>query len=89
MYRDLIAQAVEECKEARDRGAGRDEIRDRVLPEKIRALKNGVGLGGFLEWVREDREYSSYYFDAQQSGACAKPAEIAALILEEIVFDSI
>ncbi|HVF89022.1 MAG TPA: hypothetical protein VNH22_03070 [Blastocatellia bacterium] len=89
MYRELISQVVEGCKSARDRGAGPDEIRDRVLPENLEALKNESGLRDFLEWVKEDREYSSYYFDVRQSGACAKPAEIAALILEEIVFDSI
>lgn len=89
MYRELIKRLIEDCKSAHDRGADRDEIRGRVLPEKIEALKGGFSFPDFLEWVREDREYSSYYFDVQQSGACAKPAEITALILEEIVFDSI
>ncbi|HKG23073.1 MAG TPA: hypothetical protein VKC34_14335 [Blastocatellia bacterium] len=88
MYRELISRVKEECKSARDRGAGPEEIRDRVLPENLEALKNESGLRDFLEWVREDREYSPYYFDVQQSGACAKPAEVVALILEEIVSDS-
>ncbi len=94
MYREFIKLLIEDCKRARDRGIGLDEIRGRVLPEKIEArkietLKGGSGFRDFLEWIREDREYSSYYFDVQQSGACAKPAEVAALILEEIVLDSI
>ena len=89
MYRGLISRLIEECGKARDLGAGRDEIRARVLPEKIRELKRDFSFRDFLEWVREDREYSSYYFDAQQDGACAKPDEAAALVLEEIVLDSI
>jgi hypothetical protein len=94
MYREFIKRLIEDCKRARDRGIGLDEIRDRVLPEKIEArkieaLKGGFSFRDFLEWIREEREYSSYYFDVQQNGACAKPVEIVALILEEIVFDSI
>jgi hypothetical protein len=89
MYRELISQLIEECKEARDLGTASDEIRARVLPEKIGELKGDFSFRDFLEWVREDREYSSYYFDVRENGACAKPAEVAALVLEEIVFDSI
>ncbi|HYP25382.1 MAG TPA: hypothetical protein VE262_01575 [Blastocatellia bacterium] len=89
MYRALISRLIEECAKARDLGTGHDEIRARVLPEKIRELKRDFSFRDFLEWVREDREYSSYYFDVQQDGACAKPDEVAALVLEEIVFDSI
>ena len=43
----------------------------------------------FLDWIKDDREYATFYYDAQQSGVCAKPREAAALILEQIALDAI
>ena len=78
MYRRMIQELIRECE------AGRQ-----ILPDEIERLINGIDVQGFLDWVKEDREYSYYYYDAQQSGACAKPREAAAIILEAIAADSI
>ncbi|HJQ69874.1 MAG TPA: hypothetical protein VKA70_12925 [Blastocatellia bacterium] len=78
MYRQMIRELIEYC------GNTDNEIR-----EQIERLVNGLDAQSFLDWVKEDREYSYYYFDVQQSGACAKPREGAALILEAIAADNI
>jgi hypothetical protein len=89
MHREKILRLIERCKAAQGAGVPPDEMRERVLPEEIRRVMAGIGPRAFLDWVKEDREYSYYYHDAQQSGACAKPAEAAAMILESIALDAI
>ena len=83
MYRQMIEGLIEDCSNADHK------IRDRVLREQIERLVNGLDAQSFLDWVKEDREYSYYYFDVQQSGVCAKAREAAALILETIAVDKI
>ncbi len=83
MYRQMIQGLIEDCSNAAH------EIRSRVLREQIERLVNGLDAQSFLEWIKEDREYSYYYFDVQESGVCAKPREAAALILETIAVDNI
>jgi hypothetical protein len=89
MYRQAILSLIEACKEDRRAGTPPDEILNRALAERVALLMNEVAPGDLLEWLKEDREYSYYYYDAEQSGACAKPREAAALILESIVRDAI
>lgn len=89
MYRQAILRLIEACKVARRDGILPDEILNRVLAEGITSLMNEIAPNDLLEWLKEDREYSSYYYDAQQSDVCAKPREAAALILESIVRDAI
>jgi hypothetical protein len=89
MSRDILLRLIEGCEEACRAGVSLAEIRGEVLPEKIRLLLKDIPPQEFLEWVKEDREYGYYYYDAQQSGACAKPAEAMALILEAIVMDAL
>ena len=86
MYRRMIQELIESCQ--RDARAG-DEIRQQILPDKIEQLIEGFDAQGFLDWIKYDREYSYYYYDAQQSGVCAKPREAAAIILEAIALDNI
>ncbi|HET8674689.1 MAG TPA: hypothetical protein VFO63_02790 [Blastocatellia bacterium] len=89
MYRQMIQGLIESCSNAARAGVTDYEIRNRVLREQIERLLDGLDAQSFLDWIREDREYSYYYFDVQQSGACAKPREAAALILEAIAVDNI
>lgn len=86
MYRRMIQELIESCKTAARAG---NEIRQQILPDKIARLINGLDAQDFLDWIKDDREYSYYYYDAQQSGVCAKPREAAALILEAIISDNI
>ena len=79
----MIQGLIEDCSNAAP------EIRDRVMREQIERLVNELDAQSFLEWIKEDRDYSYYYFDVQQSGVCAKPREAAALILEAIAVDNI
>jgi len=79
----------ESCINAARAGVSDHEIRDLVLPQHIERLINGLDAQSLLDWIKEDRQYSYYYYDAQQSGVCAKPREAAALILEAIVIDNI
>ena len=78
MYRRMIQELIESC-----------QTRQQILPDEIERLINGLDAQGFLDWIKDDREYSYYYYDAQQSGVCAKPREAAAIILEAIALDSI
>ncbi|HEX5735654.1 MAG TPA: hypothetical protein VF131_22695 [Blastocatellia bacterium] len=85
----MIQGLIESCSNAARAGVTDYESRNRVLREQVERLVSGLNARSFLEWIKEDREYSYYYFDAQQSGACAKPREAAALILEAIAADNI
>jgi hypothetical protein len=89
MHGEMILRLIERCKKAERAGVTRDEIRDRVLPDETRRLMNETAAEDFLDWIKEDREYSYYYYDAQQSGVCAKPPEVMAMILESIAFDAL
>ncbi|HEX8184699.1 MAG TPA: hypothetical protein VF747_08100 [Blastocatellia bacterium] len=86
---EVIARLVEKCKAARRAGASLDEIRNGVMRCEIERLMKVSSAQGFLEWIKEDRDYSYYYYDAQQSGVCAKPAEALAMILESIAADAL
>ena len=88
MRREIIIRLIERCKRAEREGVAREEIRGRVLPEEVERLLEETAAQDFLEWVKEDREYSYYYYDAQQNGACAKPREVLAMILESITLDA-
>ena len=89
MHKETILRLIERCKAAQSAGVTPDEIRDHVLPEELQRMMREIGFQDFLDWVKEDREYSYYYYDAQQSGACAKPAEAVGMILESIALDAI
>ena len=89
MHRQMIQGLIAGCVDAARAGVTDYEIRHRVLPHQIELLINGLDAQGFLDWIKEDREYSYYYFDVQQGGACAKAREAVALILEAIAVDNI
>ena len=78
MYRRMIQELIENCK-----------TRQHIPSDEIERLINGLDAQGFLDWIKDDRQYSHYYYDAQQSGVCAKPREAAAIILEAIALDNI
>jgi hypothetical protein len=85
MYRQQILALLKTCQEAESKGASPVDIRSQILPVLIQPFLDSAK--DFLTWIKEDREYSSYYFEVQESGVCAKPVEAAALILEAIVVD--
>lgn len=85
MYREKLLRLIERCKASQSAGVPPDEI---LQQEPQRVMKE-IEFQDFLDWVKEDREYSYYYYDAQQSGVCAKPAEATATILESIALDAI
>jgi hypothetical protein len=85
----MIRNLVQKCEDAVRIGVPRDEIKGRLLSEEIEMLMNQLAPQTFLEWVREDREYSYFYYEAQQSGVCAKPRELVAAILESMVLDAL
>jgi hypothetical protein len=89
MHREIITRLIERCKMAERAGVAREEIRNRVVPDEIERLIEDISTQDFLDWVKEDREYSYYYYDAQQSGVCAKPREVLAIILESITLDEL
>jgi len=89
MWRAEIQAIIDQCKAARDRGAASDQIRESVLRGAIEDILRRVNAPGFLEWIKDDREFSYFYYDVQQSGVCAKPQEAVALILEHIVLDAL
>jgi len=85
----LIPILVKNCEHALQSGLSLAEIRSSVLPEEIQKLMTEAAPRSFLQWIKEDRVYSSYYYEAQQSGVCAKPGELLAAILESIVLDAL
>jgi hypothetical protein len=89
MHKEKILRLIQQCKAAQSAGIPTNEIRDRVLTEELKRAMKEIEFHAFLDWVKEDREYSYYYYDAQQSGVCAKPAEVTAMILESIALDAI
>ncbi|HEY7546478.1 MAG TPA: hypothetical protein VID27_16430 [Blastocatellia bacterium] len=64
------------------------EIRLR-LQDHIKTILPRIHPKDFIEWISNSPRYSFYFHDAQESGACAKPAEMAALILEAIALDAL
>jgi hypothetical protein len=88
MYRAEIQSLIEQCKAARNLGSSLEQIRDGVLREAIAAVLRRINAPEFLEWIKDDREFCYFYYDAQQGGICAKPPEAAAFILEQIALDA-
>lgn len=89
MWRAEIQIIINQCKAACDRGASLSQIREGVLRGAIEDALRRMKAPEFLEWIKDDREFSYFYYDAQQSGVCAKPQEATALILEQIVLDAL
>ncbi|MFL6215363.1 MAG: hypothetical protein ACJ74J_15880 [Blastocatellia bacterium] len=84
-----VQSLVAHCQSARAAGASPEQIRAHILPEAIDSALSRLDAREFLDWVKEEREHAYFYYDAQQSGVCAKPREAAALILEQIAMDAI
>ena len=89
MYNSIIRRLIERCVAARRDGLSVTEIRTRVLADQINQQLREIVPQAFLDWVKDDREYAFFYYDVQQSGACAKPAELVAGILEAIALDAL
>lgn len=89
MYPQMILRLIESCEHAARGGVPGTEVRDRLLPEKVQRLLQNIVAQDFLEWVRSDPDYGSYYREVEQSGVGAKPSEAAAMILEAIVLDAL
>lgn len=86
-YRTEIESLIGICKEAALAKAATEEAGRRTLPEILQAFVRDLSPQDFLKWVEEDHEYSFFYYDVHQDGFCAKPAEVAAMILERIILD--
>jgi hypothetical protein len=89
MWHAEIQTIIRQCELARHRGDSLSQIREGVLRAAVEGALRRMSAREFLEWVKGDREFSYFYYDAQQSGVCAKPQEAAALILEQIALDAI
>ena len=85
-YRTVILELVRACETASS--ADPATLAQRV-DEQVRVAIEGLDTRGFLDWVADDPSYGSYYFDVKESGACAKPREVAALVLEAIAVDAV
>jgi hypothetical protein len=85
----IIRRLIERSTAARRAGLSLNDIRTRVLADEINQALREIAPQEFLEWIKDDREYSFFYYDVQQSGVCAKPAEAVALILETIALDAL
>jgi hypothetical protein len=85
----MVLGLIERCRATARAGVGRDGSLGRVLRDEVERLVKEATPRDFLEWIKEDREYSCYYYDARQSSVCAKPAEIMAMILESIALDAL
>lgn len=87
MFRQQIHKLIEKCVEAQSNGFSLEAIRFEILPELVKPLL--VSPDGFLAWVKEDREFSIFYYEVQESGVCAKAIESAAMILDAIVVEAL
>lgn len=88
-YRQEIRVLIEDCRRDVSEGATIEEIRARLLPERLKRGLRQMSPQNFLEWIEEDREYSFFYYEARADRVCAKPAEAVALILEKIILDDL
>ena len=89
LHEQIILDLIEECKRALRAGFTVSDIRSRLLADKIKLIIDETDTKDFLEWLKQDRQFCYYYYDAEQSGVCAKPREAAALIVESIVMDAL
>jgi hypothetical protein len=89
MFKERLLQLLETCKDAVRRGHCPGYIKLHILPFEIESFLRDASARDFIRWIADDKEYSYYYYDAQQQGVCAKPDEAAAFILEEIVSDAL
>ncbi|HET9531730.1 MAG TPA: hypothetical protein VFQ92_15335 [Blastocatellia bacterium] len=89
MYAEIINRLTQECRDAARAGATREQIQDSIITPAARSALGDIDARDFLEWIKDDRELSFYYYDAQHEGVCAKPVEAAAMMLERIALDSI
>lgn len=87
-FKTAIINLISLCQTAIiEQKIGPDEIRHKLLPEHSQTILNSAT--DFLHWIQDDPEYRFYYYEAQESGICAKPKETAASILEAIVLDAL
>ncbi len=89
MFKERLLQLLETCTDAVRRGHCPGYVRKHILPFEIESFLRDAPARDFIKWVADEKEYSCYYYDAQQRGVCAKPAEAAAFILTEIVTDAL
>jgi len=89
LFPQLILRLIQSCEDAAGAGVCRDEIRNRLIPERVRRVFKTVVPKDFLEWVQEDPDYGYYYRELEQLGVGGNPAEAAAMILEAIVLDAL
>lgn len=87
VYQQMILDLIVDCERAKRNGVSLADIRTNFLPVKIQPFLTKPL--DFLNWIREDREFSYFYFDAQQSGVCAKPTEVVAMIVDMIILDAL
>ncbi|MBI2821093.1 MAG: hypothetical protein HYX74_02610 [Acidobacteria bacterium] len=89
VYPQLILRLIETCEQAARAGVCREEICGSFLPEKVERLVRNLAAQDFLEWARNDPDYSFYYNEVEHAGLAARPAEAAAMILEAIAMDAL
>jgi hypothetical protein len=87
LFRQQIHKLVEKCLEAQSEGFSPEAIRFEILPDLVKPMLASSDV--FLNWVKEDNQFSIFYFEVQERGVCAKPVEAAALILEAIVMEAL
>jgi hypothetical protein len=84
-HRKLIIDFVSACANAE---RSNDFSVKAFLADRISRVLNDLDAVSFLEWIAGDPAYSVYYYDVKEAGACAKPREVAALVLEAIAVDT-
>jgi hypothetical protein len=89
MYPQIILKLIQSCEDAARAGVCREEIRNRILPDKVQHLIKSVRPKALLDWAQEDPDYSFYYRELQDTGLTERPAEAAAMLLEAIVLDTL
>jgi hypothetical protein len=89
MFRAEIQAIIDQCRAARAKSVTPELINDGLLREAVQNTLSRINAQAFLDWVKDDRELSYFYYDVQESGVCAKPREVAALVLEHIALDAL
>ena len=87
-HNDLIKEMIKTSRDYLRAGLTESEVR-LCLQDYIKTNLPRIHPIDFIEWIRDSPQYSFYFYDAQESGVCAKPAEMAALILETIALDAL
>ena len=88
-YQGIIEDLMARCRQEDSCRLSAEETENQAISEAVESGMKLLRPAEFIEWVRNHRIYSFCLYEAQQRGVCAKPGELAALVLEMILREEV